>query len=195
MSLSCRRIMALSFVSLLFTGLAARDASAQVVGLKTGLQWSTLRSDGKVDPAITRKTGFLGGLYWEFGQRTIMGQLEFLAGRTTFGKGTVKTDITSFEIPVLVRVNFVRASRANIFVSAGGAFASRLRARNVINGVRFDIKNQIEPYDLQWIIGGGTEIRRLLVDFRYTRGMRDIYVGGTSKITTDRLGLSVGYGF
>jgi len=195
MFVSGRHIVALSFVSLLFTGLAARDASAQVVGLKTGLQWSTLRSDGKVDPDITRKPGFLGGLYWEFGQRAIMGQLELLAGRTTFGNGNVKTDITSFEIPVLVRINFARASKANIFVSAGGAFASRLRARTVINGVKVDVKDQVEPYDLQWIVGAGTEIQRVLIDFRYTRGMRDIYVGGTTKVTTDRLGLSVGYGF
>jgi hypothetical protein len=40
------------------------------------------------------------------------------------------------------------------------------------------------------------EIRRVLIDARYTRGMRNINAtSDTPKVTTDRFGVSVGYGF
>jgi len=188
--------MTVALVLLAFAAIAP-EASAQTTGVKAGVQWTQFKLDGSAYPGIERRPGIFGGLYWTFGEGSLMGQIEGLAGRMTVRRNGYDTDITTFDIPVLVRANLIRLPQADVYVAGGGAIASRFRARNVIGGAKVDITDEIEPLDVQWIVSGGVQVHRLLLDARYTRGVRNIDattdVG--AKTTTERFGVSVGYGF
>jgi hypothetical protein len=196
MSTSSRLPLAAALVLLASVAIAP-EASAQAAGLKAGVQWTDLKLDGSAYPGVERRPAFFGGLYWTFGEGALMGQIEGLAGRMTVRRGGYDTDISTFEIPVLIRVNVLRLPKADVFVAGGGAVATRFRARNVIGGAKVDITDEIEPLDVQWIVSGGVQVHRLLLDARYTRGVRNIDAlsDGGPKTTTERFGVSVGYGF
>jgi len=196
MSVTSRFRIAAALV-LLASAAIAPEAAAQTTGAKVGVQWSQFTLEGSAYPGVQRRPGIFGGLYWTFGEGALMGQIEGLAGRMTVRRNGYDTDITSFEVPLLVRVNLIRLPKADIYVAGGGAVASRFRARNVIGGAKVDITDEIEPLDAQWIVSGGVQVHRLLLDARYTRGLRNIDAtsDGGPKTTTERFGVSVGYGF
>jgi hypothetical protein len=199
---SCVVVFVVVFVVLV----AARPAAAQsIVGVKGGVQMSTLRFDGRTDPAFVRRPDFTAGLFYEFGQSLVTGQIEGLVSRR--GARTdadvspavdPDTEILYFEIPVLLRVNMVRFEGTSIYVAGGGAIASRFRADRILNGVSTDARNDVEKFDAQWIASAGVEIRHAVIDVRYTRGILNLDahpVAGAPKVTNDSLGVTIGYGF
>ena len=81
------------------------------------------------------------------------------------------------EFPLLLRMSKQTHENTSLFVIVGPAIAFRRNAviREVVDSERLeDIENQVNGRDLSYIMGGGMQHRRWLVDARITRGTRNI---------------------
>lgn len=198
------RLTSLPKLALLTTAIVAAipsTAGAQSMGVKGGVQFSTVRVHGATAPDTSRRADVLGGVFYVFGSRRVMGQLEGLAGRKgarTSSNG-VRTDdkILYFEIPMLLRVNAFQTSTRSVFVSGGGALAARWAAKAVTGGVSTDTRDVTNRYDLEAIVAGGFTARRLIVEGRYTRGMLNVDPAKDAplKVTNDSIAITAGYLF
>jgi hypothetical protein len=203
MRASVGRLFAVSLVSVVMLGVSPSTARAQsVFGVKGGVQWTTLRIGGQTAPDQVRRPGFIAGILYGFGQGVVTGQIEGLVSRHELrqqaGNVTLDSTITYWEIPALVRVNVARFPSGRVYVAAGAALASRWQASTEIGGTSVDNKAGINAYDGQWIVAGGVEVHRVLIDVRLTRGLRNIDAtlpAGADKITTDSIAMTVGKKF
>ena len=84
------------------------------------------------------------------------------------------------EVPVLAHVRLAR-----VFYATAGpsmAFLVQARARTRFSGATedIDISDEVQSFDFGLAMGGGVELGRLIIDGRYTLGLRD-----ADKDTTD----------
>jgi hypothetical protein len=180
--------------------LASTPAAAQTFGVKGGVNLATQTSaDGgsALDPRTALVTGAfvrlplaswldlqVEGLYAMKGAK-----LDFLGVKSTLA-------IDYLEVPALAQVR-IGSGRRHYFVGGGPSVALRLRAktRTRFSGAseEVDVADQIERLDYGVAAGGGIEIGSLVVDARYTLGLRNIdkTEGGSTKNRT----ISVTAGF
>ena len=82
------------------------------------------------------------------------------------------------DIPLLARFSPGAFGTTRFYVVGGPAFAVRVRARTrtVFSGSTedMDISEDVERTDLGIVIGGGFDRGRLVLDARYTYGLRDV---------------------
>jgi hypothetical protein len=81
------------------------------------------------------------------------------------------------EFPILARVSR-RGSGLQYYIAGGPSFAVRVRARARadFSGAteEIDISDEVETTDFGVAFGGGIELGRLVVDARYTFGLKDV---------------------
>src|SRR4029453_1185772 len=79
------------------------------------------------------------------------------------------------EFPILLRLSKRTHENTSLYVIAGPAFAFRRNAviRDVADSGRHeDIEEQVNSGDLSYVVGGGLQHKRWMVDARLIRGMR-----------------------
>ena len=164
----------------------AGEASAQVTGagVRAGVNVSTMDSSGgsgeaPVDP---QARGVVAGyLTWR-----LLPWLELqpeaaysLKGAKTEESGIVAKALLDYlEVPILARVTRGRNGGRRFYGTGGGAVAVLLRARTraAFGGSteEIDISEDVETVDWGVVVGGGVELGALVLDLRYTHGLRDI---------------------
>ena len=83
------------------------------------------------------------------------------------------------EFPILIRLSKRTHENTSLYVIAGPAFAFRRNAviRDVADSGRHeDIEEQVNSGDLSYVVGGGLQHRRWMVDARLLRGVPNIAV-------------------
>ncbi len=190
-----------SFVLAAVGAATPSTASAQSMGVKGGLQFSTFRFDGATEAATTRRPDAVGGVFYLFGNHRVKGQLEGLLGRkgarTKANGSRIDARILYFEIPLLLRINMVDRPQHSVFISGGGGLAARWASSTVTDGVSEDSRVTTKHHDLEWIVGGGFTHDHLIFEGRYTRGLMNVdpTKDAVVKITNDSVSVTAGYQF
>jgi hypothetical protein len=81
------------------------------------------------------------------------------------------------EFPMLLRMSKVTHENTSLYAIAGIAFALHRNSviREVVDaGRKVEISDLVSATDMSFIVGGGLQHRRWLVDARVTRGMKNI---------------------
>jgi len=157
----------------------AQSASDVVIGVKAGMNSSTLKIKGESDP--DRLWGGVGGLFLGGQVNDNLGlQIEALYSQRGaefddgFEKGKVKLDYV--DVPLLVKLSGKASSGARFHVFTGPQASFRIGAEAVDDAtdVSVDIKDEIEDLDFGWTAGIGVDMNRLTLDARYTQGLKNI---------------------
>ena len=81
------------------------------------------------------------------------------------------------EFPMLLRASKVTHANTSVYAIGGLAFAFHRNSviREVVDsGRKIDISEMVSATDMSYIVGGGLQHKRWLVDARVTRGMKNI---------------------
>jgi hypothetical protein len=162
-------------------------------GIKGGPLFSSLSSDAVTSPLDTR-TGWIGGLFIGGNRKGVVGVgVDVLYARKNVSTPTGDTNLDYLEVPIYLRINIgaSSASGARLYAVAGPVFDVRLKGE-----LQFDtsIPKQTEGVDVGIQGGAGVEFARLMIEGRYTKGLRDIGKELTlgQKITTQSFAIMVG---
>lgn len=192
-----------------FALLGAAPAFAQMpgLGIKGGINLATQRTsgDGGGDEKLKTLPAIVAGAFATF---PLTSWLEFQPEVLYSVKGaragiagiTSRVLIDYLEVPLLARVS--RRGGAMGYYIAGGpsaAFQMRARIRTKFSGStdEIDIGDEIERVDFGAAIGGGVEIGSLVIDGRYTHGLKDIDKDKSDdvKVTNRAVTITAGYRF
>lgn len=179
------------------------------IGVKGGVNLAKVQIDSDGDdgsPALDWRIGGVAGLFITL---PVTSWLELQPEALYAMKGT-RSDVFNvettmvldyFEVPVLARVTRGRGGARRYYVAGGPSFGLRLRARSRVDfgssTEDIDIADEIARVDLGLAVGGGVELGHLVVDGRYTHGLRDVDKDETDAVTvTNRVvSITVGYRF
>ena len=108
---------------------------------------------------------------------------------------TAKLILNYVEVPVLARVRLGR-----VFYATAGpsmAFLVQAKVRTRFSGATedIDVSDEVQSFDFGLAMGGGVELGRLIVDGRYTLGLRDTDKDTTDATTTKNRTISFTAGF
>jgi hypothetical protein len=165
------------------------------IGVKIGPLWSNLDLDDDVTPA-DRKAGFLGGI-WFGGNRSgtigVMGEVNYGRRKSELGTQEFKQDFIN--VNAFLRGNFGSESREGVagYVIAGPGIDINLTTE--LDDV--DIKDDVENFTVDLVLGAGVEITRFIVELRYIRGLKAINkeFNESSDIKTEAIALLFGFLF
>lgn len=166
-------------------GATAAQAQGVAFGVKGGVNFSTIAlDDGDEDIEFTSRTGFVGGLFvvWPANARFAL-QLEGLYSQNgaEFEEAGVEAQLKFdyVQVPVVVRASTARNSSGAAFhVFGGPSLGIRLNAKSAASfeGESFDedVSEDVEKIDIGVVAGAGAEFGRIVVDGRYTWGLRNL---------------------
>jgi hypothetical protein len=184
-----QRVVRAVFAASVFL-VAPATAFAQEIGVKAGVNFASLTPEEDESPDMSRRRGLVAGGWFRTGTTARLSfQVEGL-----FSEKGVKVDQIVFEpdliasidlrvryveFPLLARADFGAAgSTTRVFVVGGGAPAFKLSARGraEVDGEvqTVDSGDDIEPVDIGLVGGLGIELRRALIEVRYTHGLLKI---------------------
>lgn len=167
-------------LALVLAGAAPAQAQGLTAGVKGGVTFTDLVFEN--DVPTTRRAGLTAGGFVTvpvFGWLAVQPEVLYATRGADFDDTPFPTSVRLdyLEVPILLRVPL----GARLHVVAGPSFAYRLRARSrtTFSGAteELDLDDDIERTDLGIAAGVGVEIRRLVVEARYTHGLRDIDAG------------------
>ena len=155
-------------------------------GVKGGMNIANVDvSDDGASPSLDPRIGLVAG---GFVRMPINAWLALQAEGLYAEKGArfedsgidAKLILNYVEVPVLARVRLAR-----LFYATAGpsmAFLLQAKARTRFSGATedIDISDEVQSFDFGLAMGGGVELGRLIIDGRYTLGLRD-----ADKDTTD----------
>jgi hypothetical protein len=103
--------------------------------------------------------------------------------------------LTYLEVPVLARIRLSRLFYATAGPSMG--FLLQAKARTRFSGATedIDVSDDVQSFDFGIAMGGGVELGRLILDGRYTLGLRDADKDETDTSTMKNRTLSFTAGF
>lgn len=161
-------------------------AAAQEFGVRAGASWATISfspgSDAQDLPGADRQTGFAGGVsvFLTHGRGGGL-QLEGLVVRKG-ARNLLRRDdsirLTYLEIPLLLHVDVAQRGDSATYLVVGPSVAFNLQASYEEDGVTEDIKDDIETFDAGFSVGGGFEAGPVVIDLRYTWGLRRVFEVG-----------------
>jgi hypothetical protein len=103
------------------------------------------------------------------------------------------------EVPLLGRFSRRRTRAIDYYFIGGASFGFQLRARSRTDfGAaveEIDIGDDVERFDIGVVAGGGLEFGAVVIDTRYTYGLRDIDKDKTDDVTVANRAWSVTAGF
>lgn len=199
------RTCATAWVLLLLCG---GPAAAQGLGLgaKGGVNLATQRIEGNRDATtdLTSRVGAVAGVFatlrvapWFDLQPEALYTSK--GGRLDLDGVKASVAIDYFEVPVLARLSRRGPGGGGYYAAAGPSIALRLRARSRTTfgsaTEEVDLGEDIEALDYGFAAGGGVEIGRLVIDGRYTFGLKDIDRDDTARATNRVLSLTAGFRF
>ena len=166
--------------------LFAGEASAQVTGagVRAGVNVSTMnnaggRGEAPVDPqARGVVAGYLTWRLWPWLELQPEAAYSLKGAKTEESGIVAKALLDYVEVPILARITRGGAGGRRFYGTGGGAVAVLLRARTraAFGGSteEIDIGEDVETLDWGVVVGGGVELGAIVMDFRYTHGLRDI---------------------
>jgi hypothetical protein len=165
------------------------------IGVKIGPLWSNLDLDNDVTPS-DQAAGFLGGI-WFGGNRSgtigVMGEVNYGRRKSHLGGQDFKQDFVN--VNAFLRGNFGSDSREGVagYVIAGPGIDINLTTE--LDDV--DIKDEVEDFTVDLVLGAGVEITRFIVELRYIRGLKNINkeFDQTTDIKTEAIALLFGVRF
>lgn len=177
------------------------------LGIKGGANISAQRFEGEAGPpSVDWHLGVVAGM---FARLPVLSWLDLQPEALYAPKGArvvvagTKSSvlIDYFEVPILLRVAPVTSRTRRYFVAGGPSIGFRLRARSrtqFLNSTEeIDIGNDLERLDFGVAVGGGVERGSLVLDGRYTFGLKDIDKDKTDtvKVTNRTFSVTVGLKF
>jgi hypothetical protein len=166
-------------------GAVPAAAQTAALGVKAGVNVANIQFiEEEEHIEFDSRIGFTGGLFvvWPADARVAL-QLEGLYSQKGARLAATGVDL-SFELdyvdfPTLLRVTSTRNARGVSFHGFGGpSFGARVRARatGTFEGTSggSDLGDELEPFDVGLVAGGGVEIGRVVIDARYTWGLTNI---------------------
>lgn len=186
LTMRLRTILSFTTASLF---LLAVPASAQVgVGIKGGVAISNLATEPDSSEFLDRLTDFTAGVFVATSTGApVAGQFEALVTRRgaelngeLFGAGFLGDfatfRVTYLDLSALLRVN-AGAGDTHAYLLAGPTLGINLRSEFELFGFGTDIDAATEDWDLAATIGAGVDIDGLIVEGRYSHGLRNVIVG------------------
>lgn len=196
-----RWLVTTSVLAACLVGAEPATAQGRGAGLKAGVLLSTLTFED-TDPNLERRASSVGGAFVILpltGRFAL--QPEFLYARKGAsledGARTQDVELDYLEVPVLVRLRLPGGTYAT--AGPGVGIRARARSRTTFGGetAEIDLKDEIEPWDIGLSAGIGlTMRRRVVVEARYTHGLRNIDRGGGEdgvRVKTRALALTAGF--
>lgn len=191
-----------SFVS----GSGTAFAQGIEIGVKGGVNIATVKFGSEDSPSPDVRFGAVAGLFvtlpvtsWIELQPEVLYAMKGARLDVDGVKSTFALDYV--EVPVLARVTRGRAGGLRYYVAGGPSFGIRLRARSRVDfgssTEDIDIADSIERTDLGIAVGGGVERGPLVIDGRYTYGLKDVDKDKTDavKLTNRVVSITVGFRF
>lgn len=166
--------------------ISAGEASGQVTGagVRAGVNVSTMNSSGgrgeaPVDPqARGVVAGYLTWRLFPWLELQPEAAYSLKGGKTDESGVAAKALLDYLEVPIVARVTRGAAGARRVYGIGGGAVAVLLRARTraAFGGAteEIDISEDVETLDWGVVVGGGVELGAMVIDLRYTHGLRDI---------------------
>ncbi len=158
-------------------------------GLKIGINLSSFTGDDAAD--LDRKTGFLGGAYFEkrLGSSAILCLEALYSQKGNISSGehdSVKVDITRkidyLDIPITFKLHPAEIKPLNIFVVGGLNPSFKLTGTAVYEGNDFYAKEKIErlkDFDIGYVVGWGVFFasgsHRTTFEMRFVQSLDSIY--------------------
>lgn len=170
-------------------------------GVKGGVNLASQRntSDEGDEAGLKSLRGIVAGVFATFPVTSWLElQPEALyamkGARVDEGGIDASVQIDYLEVPVLARFSI------NRYYVAGGPFAAfqlRARTRTKFAGAteEIDIGDQVERVDFGMAVGGGAEFGSLVVDGRYTHGLKDIDKDKSDSVKVTNRAVSITLGF
>ena len=182
--------------------LTASPAAAQTTfGVKAGVSGATFSVTTEADSLFDRgqRRGFVGGAAVLLpGNRTGGIQIEALVhqkgSKEVLRRGD-RMKLTYLDVPVLMHVDLLQRDPSAVFITFGPSFAFNLDATYEDEGVTEDIGDDIEKFDLGLNLGVGVEAGSLVVEARYTWGLRKVFEDADTGAGFKNRALAVTVGF
>ena len=155
------------------------SSQAYAQGIGIGVKVGPTFNDFTSDEAPEGQTGWMGGLFIGGNRGGRVGaavEINYVkkSAEFTFDDGSKSTaDVKYLQIPILIRFNGGSRTRdgVNVYGIAGPFFNFKVDAAAGFDDA-FD--DSIEDIDSGFVVGGGVEITRFIVEFRYDFGLRRI---------------------
>ena len=168
--------------------LVSAQAPPMTFGVKAGFNISNINVD--FDDGNVSGDGRAGGVFGFFGAHDfnpragiqVEGLFTQKGAEFDFEDDLGFDDDASFklsyvEFPVLARVNFP-ASTATVRLLAGPTFAFNVKESVKVGGVELDGDEvPLKAFEMGFALGGAVQIRKIVIDGRYTWGLTDINDG------------------
>ncbi|MBD3184041.1 outer membrane beta-barrel protein [Candidatus Poribacteria bacterium] len=182
-----KKLILISFVLLLVT-VSYTSARDFAIGVKGGLNLARV-----VEKEIEQDTDFrTAGIAGIFVTIKMGGEMLAIQPEVLFSMKGAETDsdllsnnildvsmqLDYVEIPILAKISFPISETLtpNIFIGPVIALNTKAKAKYEILGVeREDDLENITDLDMGLVLGGGIKINKLLVEVRYTMGLKSIY--------------------
>lgn len=174
-------------------------------GVKGGVNFANITFDVEgVDINFDKRTGLVAGAFvvWPAEARVAL-QLEALysqkGARFDEQGSTFDVDVDYLDVPILARVSTPLTTGTRLYAFGGPLLAFRLRARGETlfdgEGENGDISDEVEPIDFGLVAGAGVEFGRMLVDARYTWGLKALNKEDTDEVKVKSRVFSIMAGF
>jgi hypothetical protein len=169
------------------SGIIATPAAAEpTFGIKGGISFGTFtvatETAASFDPG--QRQGFVGGLaVLRAGNRAGGVLIEALVHQKG-GKDVLRSGdrmrLTYLDVPVLLHVDVLQHDPSAVFVTFGPSFAFNLDSKYEGQEMTEDIGDDIETFDLGLNLGVGLEAGPLIIEARYTWGLRRVFTESDS---------------
>jgi hypothetical protein len=161
---------------------SVENTSAQEITVKGGLASSAIAFDREaygVPDVDERRSGFVfGASIMPSGADRGGWQIEALVvqkGARNLLRQNDRFELTYIEVPVLLHMDFWQKGDSGAFVVFGPSVAFNVKASYVDDGVREDIRDDIEKVDIGLNLGIGVELGRFVLEGRSNWGMRSAF--------------------
>ncbi|NBC67264.1 MAG: outer membrane beta-barrel protein [Bacteroidetes bacterium] len=166
----------LLFVLFLSINLYVKEASAQIMpefGIRGGINFASL-SDSKQE-VDSRRVGLLSGVYGTFQIPfiPISIQPEVLYSQKGAEINGVEVNLSYIEIPVLARINLASKVLLTPHIYAGPSIGFKLNYKE--EPPPADDEIQINNTDYGLVFGGGFDVRKINLGFRFSIGLNEIF--------------------
>jgi len=200
--------LACGFAALFTTPAMAPGFPPQLgLGVKGGVNFATQRVEGEeAGPDLDSRIGAVGGV---FANVPLLSWLD-LQPEALFSMKGARLDLEGasssvwldyLELPVLAKISRPGGGTYRYFAVIGPTIGVRLRARIRTDfgesTEEIDISDDVERLDLGVTAGGGVQFGSVVVDGRYTLGLKDIDKDKTDavKVTNRAFSFTVGFRF
>ena len=194
--------MKIPVFALLVTLLGSVPAMAQgmTFGVKAGVNLGNLTFDSEGEKVpVSGRTGPLAGAWVTIplGWLTVQPEAVYSVKGASVDVADIEASVVAdyLEVPVLARFSLPRG----LYAAAGPSVGFRLRAKSRTNFggsvEEMDLKEEVEPLDTGLVVALGMDVRRFVIDGRYTHGLSDIDADKTDDVTIRTRVFSIAAGF